>query len=120
MTGRSNETDVTDVSDRTSPLDPTTQAVAGFFAAPMIVPRLTADPEVVAAAIPYLQARLCAVPAVGINFAFRGQGVPFHFPSPPPLRSHAAALRSSARFFNRSNRRDSFSYIFANIFFFFS
>jgi MATE family multidrug resistance protein len=47
-------------------------AVAGFLAAPSIVPRLTSDPVVIACAIPYLQARLCAVPAVGINFAFRG------------------------------------------------
>ena len=47
-------------------------AVVGFAAAPDIVPRLTSDPAVIAAAVPYLRARLCAVPAVGINFAFRG------------------------------------------------
>ena len=47
-------------------------AVAGIIYAPAVVPKLTADPAVIAASIPYLQARLCAVPAVGINFAFRG------------------------------------------------
>jgi Na+-driven multidrug efflux pump len=34
--------------------------------------RCQSYPAVIVAAIPYLQARLCAVPAVGINFAFRG------------------------------------------------
>jgi MATE family multidrug resistance protein len=43
-----------------------------FHAAPTIVPRLTSDPAVIAAAVPYLRARLLAVPAVGVNFAFRG------------------------------------------------
>ena len=33
-------------------------AVAGFMAAPSVVPRLTSDPAVIAAAIPYLQARM--------------------------------------------------------------
>lgn len=47
-------------------------AVAAFIAAPSIVPRLTSDPAVIAAAVPYLKARLLAVPAVGVNFAFRG------------------------------------------------
>ena len=49
-----------------------TVAMAAFAAAPDIVPRLTSDPAVVAAAVPYLRARLLAVPAVGANFAFRG------------------------------------------------
>jgi MATE family multidrug resistance protein len=84
-------------------------AIAAFIAAPSVVPTLTSDPAVVAAAVPYLRcvrctrvspvhrfqhliawvgpfqltdalfaygttlrARVCAVPAVGINFAFRG------------------------------------------------
>ena len=47
-------------------------AALAFAAAPDIVPRLTSDPAVVAAAVPYLRARLLAVPAVGVNFAFRG------------------------------------------------
>ena len=47
-------------------------AAFAFAAAPDIVPRLTSDPAVVAAAVPYLRARLLAVPAVGVNFAFRG------------------------------------------------
>lgn len=47
-------------------------AALAFAAAPDIVPRLTSDPAVLAAAVPYLRARLLAVPAVGVNFAFRG------------------------------------------------
>ena len=47
-------------------------AIAAFVSAPSVVPTLTADPAVVASAVPYLRARVCAVPAVGINFAFRG------------------------------------------------
>ena len=42
------------------------------YHAPAMVPRLTSDPAVIAAAVPYLRVRLLAVPAVGINFAFRG------------------------------------------------
>ena len=47
-------------------------ALAAFLLAPELVPRLTSDPAVIEASVPYLRARLCAVPAVGINFAFRG------------------------------------------------
>ncbi len=39
---------------------------------PYFFPYLIADPEVVAAGVPYLQARLAAAFAVGINFSFRG------------------------------------------------
>ena len=35
-------------------------------------PILNADPDVVAAGVPYLEARILAVVAVGMNFAFRG------------------------------------------------
>ena len=47
-------------------------ATWAYTNAPMLVDRLTADPEVIKHAVQYLQARLAAVPAVGINFAFRG------------------------------------------------
>ena len=47
-------------------------ALWAYTNAPMLVTRLTSDPAVIDQAIPYLQARLVAVPAVGINFAFRG------------------------------------------------
>ena len=47
-------------------------ALWAYTNAPMLVTRLTSDPAVIDQAIPYLQARLAAVPAVGINFAFRG------------------------------------------------
>lgn len=43
-----------------------------YHAAPTMIQRLTSDPAVIAAAVPYLRARLLAVPAVGVNFAFRG------------------------------------------------
>jgi MATE family multidrug resistance protein len=43
-----------------------------FLAAPALYPYLINDPEVVAMGVPYLQARLCAITAVGMNFAFRG------------------------------------------------
>lgn len=47
-------------------------AAFAIYHAPAMVPRLTSDPAVIAAAVPYLRVRLLAVPAVGINFAFRG------------------------------------------------
>ena len=47
-------------------------ALFAYVSAPEAVPRLTTDPAVIAAAVPYLRARLLAVPAVGVNFAFRG------------------------------------------------
>jgi MATE family multidrug resistance protein len=47
-------------------------AVGAYVLAPSIVPRLTSDAAVIAFAVPYLKARLIAVPAVGVNFAFRG------------------------------------------------
>ena len=40
--------------------------------APIFFPYLNDDPEVIAAGVPYLQARLAAAFAVGINFSFRG------------------------------------------------
>lgn len=43
-----------------------------YRAAPSIFPYLNSDPEVIADGVPYLQARLCAITAVGMNFAFRG------------------------------------------------
>lgn len=43
-----------------------------WWAAPWIYPLLNDDPEVVAQAVPYLQARLGAMVAVGMNFSFRG------------------------------------------------
>lgn len=43
-----------------------------FAAAPAIFAVLNPDPAVVAAGTPYFQARLIAVVAVGMNFAFRG------------------------------------------------
>lgn len=43
-----------------------------FVAAPAIFAALNPDPAVVAAGTPYFQARLVAVVAVGMNFAFRG------------------------------------------------
>ncbi|MEQ9365248.1 MAG: MATE family efflux transporter [Leptospirales bacterium] len=39
---------------------------------PIFFPYLNDDPEVIAAGVPYLQARLAAAFAVGINFSFRG------------------------------------------------
>lgn len=41
-------------------------------AAPRIFPWLVSDPEVVALGVPYLQARLVAMVALGMNFSFRG------------------------------------------------
>lgn len=46
--------------------------LALFFLAPSLYPYLNSDPEVIAEGVPYLQARLCAITAVGMNFAFRG------------------------------------------------
>jgi len=43
-----------------------------IWAAPAIMAALTPDPEVVREGVPYLQWRLVAVAAVGMNFAFRG------------------------------------------------
>ena len=47
-------------------------SVVLFHAAPALYPYLNDDPAVIAEGVPYLQARLCAVTAVGMNFAFRG------------------------------------------------
>jgi len=41
-------------------------------AIPVLFPYMTPDPQVVAEGVPYLRARLLAITAVGINFAFRG------------------------------------------------
>ncbi len=43
-----------------------------FLAAPHLYPYLNDDPMVIAEGVPYLQARLCGIMAVGMNFAFRG------------------------------------------------
>ncbi len=43
-----------------------------LLAARPLYPYLNADPAVIAVGVPYLQARLCATTAVGMNFAFRG------------------------------------------------
>ncbi len=43
-----------------------------YFAAPFLYPYLMSDPLVIAEGVPYLQARLIAITAVGMNFAFRG------------------------------------------------
>jgi putative MATE family efflux protein len=40
--------------------------------APRLFPLLNRDPAVIAAGVPYLEARLVAMAAVGVNFAFRG------------------------------------------------
>ena len=47
-------------------------AILAFANADALVPLYTTDASVVANAVPYLRARLLAVPAVGMNFAFRG------------------------------------------------
>ena len=47
-------------------------AVVAFLITPLLFPYLNSDPAVVADGVPYLQARLAAVAAVGCNFAFRG------------------------------------------------
>jgi len=46
--------------------------IALFLLAPLFYPYLNGDPMVIAEGVPYLRARLCAVTAVGMNFAFRG------------------------------------------------
>jgi putative MATE family efflux protein len=43
-----------------------------FVATPSLFPLLTGDAEVVGAGVPYLQARLVGMLAIGCNFAFRG------------------------------------------------
>jgi multidrug resistance protein, MATE family len=43
-----------------------------IVATPYLFPLLNADPEVVAIGVPYLQARLVGMLAVGANFSFRG------------------------------------------------
>ena len=43
-----------------------------FWLTPSVFPLLSTDPEVVELGVPYLQARLCAMVAIGANFAFRG------------------------------------------------
>lgn len=47
-------------------------SLALYFLAPHVYPYLNDDSNVIAEGVPYLQARLCAVTAVGMNFAFRG------------------------------------------------
>ncbi|MEX1363616.1 MAG: MATE family efflux transporter [Nannocystaceae bacterium] len=42
------------------------------FAVPHVFPVLNPDPAVVAVGVPYLQARILAMAAVGMNFSFRG------------------------------------------------
>lgn len=46
--------------------------ILAFVYADALVPLYTTDAEVIASAVPYLRARVLAVPAVGMNFAFRG------------------------------------------------
>jgi MATE family multidrug resistance protein len=43
-----------------------------FLLVPSFYPLLNPDPAVAAEGVPYLQARLCSIVAVGMNFAFRG------------------------------------------------
>lgn len=43
-----------------------------FFLVPHLFPVLNPDPGVVATGVPYLQARILAMTAVGMNFSFRG------------------------------------------------
>lgn len=43
-----------------------------YFLVPALFPILNPDPEVVGNGVPYLQARIVAMTAVGMNFAFRG------------------------------------------------
>lgn len=47
-------------------------AALSYLLAPSAFPLLTDDPEVVRLGTSYLQIRLLAVPAIGMNFAFRG------------------------------------------------
>lgn len=46
--------------------------VALWFVVPVAYPVLNPDPEVIAGGVPYLQARILAMVAVGMNFSFRG------------------------------------------------
>ena len=43
-----------------------------FVFGPALLPFVNGDPAVIAESVPYFQARLCGVFAVGMNFAFRG------------------------------------------------
>lgn len=47
-------------------------SIALWFVVPYVFPVLNADPAVVAAGVPYLQARLMGMVAIGMNFSFRG------------------------------------------------
>lgn len=47
-------------------------ALVLFLLTPTFFPYLVADPKVIAVGVPYFQARLFALPGVGMNFAFRG------------------------------------------------
>lgn len=47
-------------------------SVGLWFVVPHVFPVLNADPAVIAAGVPYLQARLLGMVAVGMNFSFRG------------------------------------------------
>ena len=47
-------------------------SVVLFVLAPRLFPLLNGHPEVIALAVPYWQARIVSVMAVGINFSFRG------------------------------------------------
>ena len=43
-----------------------------FWAAPQLYPLINNDPVLIEAGVPYLQARIVAMTALGMNFAFRG------------------------------------------------
>jgi multidrug resistance protein, MATE family len=47
-------------------------SVAFYFVVPYVFPVLNPDPAVVEAGVPYLQARILGMVAVGMNFSFRG------------------------------------------------
>lgn len=47
-------------------------SLALFFVVPSVFPLLNPDPAVVSDGVPYLQARILAMTAVGMNFSFRG------------------------------------------------
>jgi multidrug resistance protein, MATE family len=47
-------------------------SVGLWFVVPHVFPVLNSDPAVIAAGVPYLQARLLGMVAVGMNFSFRG------------------------------------------------
>ena len=46
--------------------------IVPFVFGPALLPFVNGDPAVIAESVPYFQARLCGVFAVGMNFAFRG------------------------------------------------